>query len=199
MARVLVFEIDGAQIEVGMEKLDRKKIYGWVDKKPVDVSGRTCYFGALSADGSHIFGPGCFEMGHMDEGGSWVERTELRAVDKAGHFLEKLESTFKRTITLDEQVPIETYLDYTAKLVYQLEASQDLIDQVRDADGIFRFPYNYMASFTPDDAFLIESEGNLFLVVGEPVGMEFVGPDQIFAAEEDEGEEESDDLDFGMF
>ncbi|MDJ0836936.1 MAG: hypothetical protein QNK37_10500 [Acidobacteriota bacterium] len=133
MARKLIFAHAGEQYETPIAKLDRARVYGRVVKKAVDRDGQPCYFGALSADGAHIFGQGAFELGHVDTVGQWVERAELNAVDADGKPLEKLESSFKRTIELEETVSIDTYLDHTTRLVYQLDAPEALLQYDEDS------------------------------------------------------------------
>ena len=199
MARKLVFVCDNEHYETSIAKLDRARVYGQVVKKAVDQEGHTCYFGSLSPDGAHLFGPGAFEMGHVDETGCWVERDELNAIDTRGNPLEKRESSFKGAIQLSETVSMDTYLDHAARLVYQLDAPDALLAKVHGADGLFCFPYNYNAGFMPDPAFLVANEDSLFLVVGEPCGLAYVGPDEIW---HDAGEDEDNEdaaLDFGMF
>jgi len=200
MGRTLCFELDGQQHQAGIEKVDRKKVYGWVDKKAVDADGSSCYFGALSSDGVHIFGPGCFEMGHLDDEGHWIERSELNMVDEGGAPLEKVPSSFKAPIGLETVVSPEEYLMYTAKALYELAAPAELLARVKQIDGLFQFPYNYSDSWSPDTAFLVENEDRLFLVVGEPTGFDFIGPDQIeVPLPLSDEEEEEEEIDFGMF
>ena len=55
MGRNLCFELDGQQHQAhqaGIEKVDRKKVYGWVGKKAVDTDGANC---SLRGNGAGSF------------------------------------------------------------------------------------------------------------------------------------------------
>ena len=63
MARKLCFQIGDQRLEVGLEKLDRKKLYGQVEeRRAVDSEGKPCYFASLSSDGAHLFGQDLMEI-----------------------------------------------------------------------------------------------------------------------------------------
>lgn len=201
MSRQLTFEHDGVTYDAELEKVDRRKLYGWVERRYYDADGNECHFGTITADGTHILGRESLEQGYLDQNGDWVERGELIAVDEYGDVLEKQESSFKAPIRLEDKVSVDEYLLYIAKSVYQLAAPPALIEAVRANDEIFVFPFNYVASVQPDVAFLIENEGALFMVAAEPTGFDYVGLEEVEATiliEEEEDEEESDMMDFSM-
>lgn len=200
MARKLEFMLDGAVVETAIDKVERKKLYGWVKRQPYDGEGRECYFGTLSGDGMHILGRESQEQGYVDRNGDWIERDELKVLDEYGDPLVKLEASFKAPIPLEDRMSVDDYLLYTAKSVYQVEAPPELVARVQASEDLFVFPFNYVASYRPDTAFLLENEGHLFIIVGEPTGVDYVGlvepePALLVEDEDDEGE---DLLDFSM-
>ncbi len=199
MARSLQFAIGGQQIECEIEKVDRDKLYGRVEKKAFDKDGNECYFGSISSDGMNIFGKESFEQGYMAQDGSWLERSQLQVVDMDDEPLPKQEASFKTVIELMDTVTIEEYLNHVAKSVYHL-TSPELLKQVQASEDIFSFYFNYTASYTPDPAFLIENEGELFMVVGQHCGFEFVEAQAVESPIlEDDEDEDDDDIDFSMF
>ena len=201
MARTLTFSHKGTEFQVPINKVDRSKVYGWVDRKAIDRDGNECFFGSISGDGLNIFGRESFEMGHVDETGDWVEKADLKVVDTEGNVLERQEASFKSPVELAEVVSVDEYLNHTAKSVYQIDDPGDLLEAVKEA-GIFKFNFNYIASYQPDPAFLVENEGVLFMVVAEDAGFEFIGLAEVESTvlvEDDEEEEASDELDFSMF
>lgn len=202
MARQLRFALAGVTYDAGIEKVDRDKLYGWVKRQPFDRDGNPCYMGTLSGDGMHILGRGSLEQGYLDPAGNWVERDALRALDQDGTTLAKRESSFKETIALAETMSLDDYLLHTAKLVYQLDAPLELIVAVAAREELYTFPFNYVASYAPDTAFLIESDGILFLIVGQPTGFDYVGLTEVeptLLIDDDEEEEEgADSFDFSM-
>lgn len=201
MPRSLNFKLDTQEFFAPIEKIERSKLYGRIEKHHYDRDGNECYFGSLSSDGTTIFTKESFEAGYLSEGGQWLERSELKAVDISGKPLEKIESSFNTAIELTTRVSIDEYLQYVAKSVYQLE-SPELLKQVKQySDEIFCFTFNYMASYQTDTAFLIENEDSLFMVIGQACEFQFIEPQQIESPLlfEDEDEDESEDIDFSMF
>ncbi len=200
MARSLQFSDGNESFSVPIEKLDRNKLYGWVDKKYYDRDGSECYFGSLSSDGVSLFGRESFEMGYLNEQGEWCDRSQLTAVDLEGQPLEKVESSFKQTLMLDKTVSHDEFLDHVIKSVYQLD-HPELLAKVKACEGIFTFPFNYNASISPDPAFLIESDDTLFMLIGQAAGFDFIEPHQVESALliEDDEDEDDDDIDFSLF
>ena len=202
MARTLSFSHKGTEFQVPIDKVDRKKVYGWVERKAIDRDGNDCFFGSISGDGLNIFGRESFEMGHVNDNGDWIEKSTLKVVGNDGEDVDRQDASFKKVTELEEIVSVNEYLDHTAKSIYQLEASDELLELVKAADGIYKFTFNYTASYQPDPAFLVENEGILFMVVAEDAGFEFIGLAEVentVLVEDEEDEETSDELDFSMF
>jgi len=201
MARSLQFSVAGQEVACEIEKVDRNKLYGWVDKKAFDKADNECYFGSISSDGMHIFGKESFELGYQSDDGTWYERGNLQVVDMDDQMLEQQEASFKQLIALEDTVSVDTYLMHIAKSVYHLAPNAALLQLVRESDEIYSFPFNYTASYKPDAAFLIENEGELFMVVGQHCGFEFLGMQTVDTSvlQDDDDEDDDDDIDFSMF
>ncbi len=202
MARTLKFEFNNDSVEVGLEKVERKKIYGWVDKKAYTREGQECQLGSISSDGAHIFGKESFEQGYVDQNGEWLEKSNLVALNNDQEIIEKIPSSFKASIKLDNTMSVDDYLLYMSKSVYQLEANPALLERVKSASPeLFYFDYCYIDSYSADVAFLLTNEDSLFMVVGEPTNFDFIGLSEIesfILLEDDEEEEGDDEMDFGM-
>ena len=87
-------------------------------------------------------------------------------------------------------------------LVYQLDTEDEIESLVQELrrGTIFSFPYSYRGGLEADAGFLLMGEdGHLFLAVGDPTNVEFIGLQQMAAmvAEEDEVDE-TDLMDFDM-
>ena len=199
MARSLKFSVNSEEMNIEIEKLDRNKVYGWVEKKYIDRDGNDCFFGSISQDGTSIFGKEAFESGYLSSANEWLERSDLDVLDAEGNKVEQKEASFKQTIPLQKQVSVDDFLDYVVKSVYQLDAPQSLIDLVKTSDQLFCFPFNYTASYTPDNAFLIENENTLFMLIGQHCGFQFLEMQEISPILEDDDEDDGDDIDFSMF
>jgi hypothetical protein len=203
MAGALHFQIAGEALDAPIEKVDRRKIYGWVDRKAFDRDGIPCYLGSLSGDGLHIFGREAFEQGYLNSAGEWVERGELLTVNEAGEELTAVESSFKSAIVLDEEVTVDDYLLFNAKSVYQLAGETAAALSEKVGGRIFRFNFNYNASYDPDPAFLLNNSEGLFMVVAQRTDFAFIGKEEeadLATADDDEADDEDDGdiMDFSM-
>ena len=112
MGRLLEFSIGAESIKLELDKVDRRKIYGWVEKKAFDRHGKECYMGSISDDGLNIFGKESFEQGFVNDAGEWVEKGETILLGEDGNELEEKESSFKSVVELSETVSVDEYLLY---------------------------------------------------------------------------------------
>jgi hypothetical protein len=203
MPRSLSFQLADDEVAVAIEKVDRAKLYGSVDRRAFDRDSNKCYLGALSHDGLHLFGRDSFEQGYVDGSGEWVDKGDIGVVDASGAAVVQVEASFKAAIALAEIVSIDEYLLHLAKSVYQLtgEGVAALLTAVNAADGIYAFPFNYSRSYEPDRAFLIPAGDELFMVVTTRGSFAFAGPDEVAEIEEeieDGGDDMADAMDFSM-
>ena len=93
-------------------------------------------------------------------------------------------------------------MQHNIRLVYQLQTDDDSSDLMQELKRgtIFTFPYSYRGGLEADSAFvLLGDDGNIFLAVGNPTKVEFIGLQQTAAVvEEDSEAEEMDLMDFDM-
>ena len=110
MARTLQFKIEGQEISASIGKIDRKKLYGWVDKSPVDRHGNPCFMGSISEDGMHLFGKESFEQGFVSGDGAWYPKSEIVYVDSQNQPVPQIEASFNQLIDLKNTITIDDYL-----------------------------------------------------------------------------------------
>jgi hypothetical protein len=203
MARELVFQTNRAY-PFSITKLDRTKLYGWKDVVAFDNDGNECVRVDVDASGSFIIPKGGKALGVLDDGGNWVDRKDLKAVYKDGSPAMPIPSSFDQPIELKKKVSVEEFLSHSITYVYILQSGEvvtELIEQIKNSDEIYTFPFNYRAGYDSSAAFLLESDDSLFMLVGYTSKFEFIGLEEVtnFNAEEDEFEEEfEDDIDFSM-
>ena len=209
MAKPLVFDIRGAQVSFGIHKLDRTRLYGYVDTEVVDEAGRACELGTLLGDGHSVVGKGGTGIGYLSPDGLWRKKAELRAVDRDGNPIPTVRSTFETVVPLSDQAAIEDYLSHNVHLIYLLtheppEGPPQPIDELSEelrGGTIYRFPFSYRGGVSATVGFLLAGgDGNLFLCVGVPTLIHYVGLKEIAAVVIDPGEEtvEDDAIDFSM-
>ncbi len=201
MARQLIFQID-KEYPFSVTKLDRDKLYGWKEVVAFDSEGRECVRVDIDTTGSFIIPKGGKALGVLDKQGNWVERKELKAVHKDGTPAEPIPSSFDQPTKLEKTVTVEEFLDHCITAVYILQVGfmgEGLLEQVKSSGQIYTFTFNYRAGYEGSPAFLVESEDNLFMLVGYPVAFEFIGLEQVAEfSVEDEEEAEEEELDFSM-
>ena len=204
MAKSFVCSLGGVEFALAPEKVDRARLYGWVDVEAQDEQGRRCDIATLLSDGKTIAGKGGVALASMSPDGEWLDRRQLRAVDPEGKPLAPVPSTFAAPVPLAATATIEEYLSHDVKAVYALRPEGDCAAlRAELAKGtIYTFPYSFRGGVEADAGFLlVNPEGELFLAVGAPTRLRFVGLDQAAAlSEEDDAAEGEDEetLDFGM-
>lgn len=204
MAKPLVLQYQGAPIALGLDKVDRSKLYGYVDTEVLDEQGQRCELTTLSGDGHTLVGRGGTALAALSPAGLWREKSALRAVDLQGNVITPVKSSFDAPIVLDKQASIDDYLQHNIHLVYRLTVEEGELDPLLaelKSGVIYTFPFSYRGGLEASAGFLLlGTDGNVFLTVGAPGAIEFVGLRQAAGLEEDEAApaEEEDSLDFGM-
>ena len=210
MPKPLVLEYRGGQVSLGLQKVDRTKLYGYVDTEVVDEAGRACELGTLLGDGHSVVGKGGTGLAYLSPDGLWRKKADLRPVDREGNPIPTVKSTFDTVVPLTDAATIEDYLSHNVYLIYLLTPERaegmpaqpidDLIDELRGGT-IYRFPFSYRGGVSATVGFLLAGgDGNLFLCVGVPTSIEYVGLKATAAVVSDPGDDavEDDALDFSL-
>lgn len=205
MAKPLVLTHKGASLAFDMERLDRSRIYGYIDKEALDDQGRPCQMAYLIADGRTMFGRGSVAQGSLSPDGQWRASGALQPVDAQGQRITPVPSSFNAPIAQMDEATLEDYLSCNVRSVYLLACIEgDLADLKNEllAGKIYRFPFSYRGGLEPDEAFLLAgADGNVWLALGTRTQLEFIGLDDTAAVASDAAEEtapEEDAMDFSM-
>ncbi len=204
MAKQLTVQYQGQELYFGLDKVDRTKLYGYIDTEVLDEQGQLCELATLNSDGNTLVGRGGTALAMLSPDGLWRERSALKAVDPQGQLITPVKSSFDEPIPLDKTASIDDYLAHNINLVYKLETEDDVADLVEELRGgtIYTFPFSYRGGLEAYDGFLLlGSDGNLFLTAGSTPKIEFVGLAQPAGTVEDEEEAEEegeDSFDMGM-
>ena len=199
----LVFDFEGVQDTCGMNKIDRSKLYGFVDSEVLDEEGRPCELATLAGDGKTLIPMGGTAFAYLSPDGYWRNKGDLKPVDVDGNPIEPVASSFKAPIALDTKVSVEEYLSHNIRITYVLTAEDGLgeLEKALDDGGIYAFDFSYRGGLTADRAFLLKGDdGTVWMAVGAPTKIRFIGLQQAAVAgtEEEAVIEEDGDLDFGM-
>ena len=177
MPRVLTLLLDGEEISVVPIRIDREKLYGSVEIEAFDEKGRAAEIRILAADGKTLIDKGGTALATVNEEGSSVDRRELTPIDANGERVEAVESSFNAPNPL-KVTDSERYLSTLVKSVYYLSPQEgenlELLQDHLDSGQIYNFPFSWRGGLEFDDAFVIGSRSNAFMIVGKPADMEFV-------------------------
>ena len=202
MAKPLIIEFAGQSVEFTLEKVDRTRLYGYVDTESFDEAGRRCELATLAGDGHSVVGKGGTALAYLSVDGLWEQKAALRPVDPHGAVITPIKSTFDAPVQLADRADVDDYLGHNIHLVYLLAPQADhpaLTAELR-AGTIFRFPFSYRGGLEASAGFLLlGADGNTFLCVGSPTAIEFVGLAATApVVAEEEAAEEDEGLDFNL-
>ena len=199
MAKELMFRLAGSEYGAAPVKLERKKIYGWTDTVATDRNGDVCNSAYLSPDDALVIPSGGLKQAVVDDGGRWVEKSELVAYSEDGsEVLPVLPSSFDAPIELKVKATAEEFLDNDWESVYQL-VNADLATAV--GDDIYKFDFSYRGGTNHNDGYLMATPAGLFLFAGDRQEFPLVSLAEETTIDDTEEpvEEEIDELDFSMF
>jgi len=201
MPRTLTLSLDGEEFEVRLVKIDREKLYGSVEIEAFDEKGKPAEIKVLDADGRTLMDKGGTALVTVDEDGNSVDRTSLKPVDEHGDPIEKVPSSFDAPNVL-KKGDAEDYLDQIVKSVYVLAPADGPIELLHEhlADGtLYKFPFSYRGGLEHDNAFVVGSRSDAFMIVGRTASLKFVRLNQ--AAQLDAVEEKeiaAEEIDFDL-
>ncbi len=202
MARDLKLSYQGNQYIFGIKKLDRKKIYGYTVVDVRDENGSKCSLATVSDDGQHILAKGCVGYTYLNERNEYVPNSSIKMVDKQGNPIEKIISSFDLENIELEDASLDDYLKLYVKSVYQLTPEGDmdfssLLDILKSCKVLY-FKFNYRTDYDADDAFLLQNDDAIFMVIGQISEFQFIGLEKVTDDLLELEEDDEDDFDFGM-
>ncbi len=200
MAKPLVFKFNGGDVAFQLNKIDRSKLYGYKELEALDAQGGKCELATLAGDGRTVVGRGGASFATLDADGRWCEKSQLTPIDPEGQKIVPVPSSYAAPIESLQVCEVSEYLEHNIRLVYALEAEVAPLAAELKQGIIFKFPYSFRGGLEADAGFLLSGDdGNLFLCVGNPTKVEWIGLAQAAAATEDDSEiEEMDMMDFDM-
>lgn len=201
MAKPLVLQWGDTDLAFQLNKVDRSKLYGYKEVEVLGEGGAICELATLADDGRTVVGKGGTGLGYLDADGLWSEKAKLKPVDVEGNEIKPVASSYSAPIKLFETVSADHYLSHNIRLVYQMVCDESLetLRTELQRGTIFSFPYSYRGGLEANAGFLLLGEdGNIFLAVGDPTKVEFIGLQQVAVVEEEAGADETDLMDFDM-
>jgi len=200
MAKDLSLVLGANKFAVAPVKLERKKVYGWTELRIQEPDGAICRQAGICSDGQTIVPKGAVKIGMLKDDGSWMDKSELKAVHADGSDVVSVPSSFDADIMLKDKVSNEVLLNAIISSVYQLngDSASELVAAL--GNDIYTFPFSYRGGAEASEAFLLASGNTPYIFVGQEAQFDFVGlEDQgVLDEPEDESMMEDDELDFSM-
>lgn len=201
MAKPLVLRFGEREFPFQLDRVERSDLYGFVEIETYDHLGNRCASAKLLNDGKTVVASGGTAMGFLSPDGAWLEKKELTAIDGDNKPVTPVPSSFSVPVLCKDTVSIDQYLSHNIKSAYAVTCLEDmtpLMDELKQGK-IFCFPYSFRGGLEANAGFLLlAADGTPFLMVGEPTKLEFLSFEQVSGVEEDAGETEEEELDFGM-
>lgn len=202
MARNIRFTNGGNTWESGITKVDRNKVYGWVETEIYDSNGGLCSTASLLDDGATLILSGSTALKSVDKNGAEVNKKELKAVHLDGTPAEQIPSVFDAEIAL-QPADMDALFDLEVKSIYQLSfddepVKQDLIATLASGN-LFKFDFNYRADYSSDDALLVTAQNEVFILVGKTIEFPYLDNEIVQVIDDEEEIEEDEDVSFDMF
>lgn len=200
MPRELTFRIGKKEYAAVPEKIDRKKLYGWVGILALDEEGRPCRLITTDQSGTLLIPTGGTGMAVLSSSGDWVDKSELVTVKDDGSPATIFPSSYSVVTSLDEHISLEEFLDYSITDFYLLQADEGMRNKI--GDRIYRFEYSYLDSYEPTTAFLLVADDELFMLLGYENRFEMLCLGDCEAPgepDDDYIDVTDDDIDFSMF
>jgi hypothetical protein len=198
MGKSLRFSICGITCSAEPVKLDRKKLYGWQEKIAFDEYEKECAPAYTDESGSLVIPRGGVGLGILTPEGEWTDRSSLKAVKSDGSPAKLIGSSYDKTITLDKTVSSDEFLNHTISAAYYLGTGKDILRAV--GEKIWIFPYIYRDGYETSPAFILQSEGAAFMLIGYDTEFEMLSLNQAIEIdqEDDPFYEEDEEIDFSM-
>ncbi len=185
-----------------LAKVDRSGLYGEVTIEAFDEKGNPAEIKVLAADGSTLIDKGGTALEMVNKSGDSLERGEIRTVDLDGYPIEPVESSFRHVNKLS-QANIDDYLSLIVKSVYWLQPDEgsdmSLLHEHLGDGRIYSFPFAYRDGIETDEAYLVGSKKDAFMIIGDQATLRYMKFDQpVFLDAADEEDVSADDLDFDL-
>ena len=177
MAKAIQFVAGKLKFAAALTKIDRDKVYGFIEVKVNDDKGNPCIMGSLLDDGRTLVLNGATAMKTVDASFNELDKKELKVVYQDGKDAVLVPSSYEGEVSVTE-TNLDDLFNLEITSVYQLDfedASQkkSVSDYLRDGK-VARFVFNYRADYEGADAILIANENGIFALTGRIIDFPYL-------------------------
>ena len=202
MAKAIQFNAGKLTFAASLTKVDRDKVYGFIEVKVNDDKGNPCAMGSLLDDGKTIVLNGATALKTVDNKYNELDKKQLKVVYQNGEDAILIPSSFDGEVKLSE-ASFDDLFNLEITSVYQLDFEDaSALKSTSDylADGkLLRFIFNYRADYEGADAILIANANGIFALTGRIIDFPFL-KNEVEPISETLVEQpiEEEGMDFGM-
>lgn len=202
MGKNLSFSIGTEKFVAGITKVDRDKVYGYVEEVVSDKSGNVCSTGNLLHDGQTLILSGSTALKTVDANFAELDKNALKTVYLDGTDATLIPSSYDGEIKL-EKASLDDLFNLEITTVYQLTwedpARKAGMLKLLEDGAVFQFVFNYRADYEGADAIVLSSQNEVFVLTGRLLDFEYLeNKSAIPPVEEAPQEESEEEVDFGM-
>ncbi len=201
MARLVKFNIGTESFDAAINKLDRDKVYGWIESVATDFAGNICLTASLLNDGRTMVGSGGIAQKTVDRNNVEVDKSTLVAKLPDVSMAVLQPSIYEQPVTLIA-ASIEDLLDLDVTAVYELTFDDPEIKSKMQSkfldNAVYSFPFNYRSDYEAADAFMLFNGSVFFVLTGNKNQFKFLTNEISEPIVVEETEVSEEELDFGM-
>ena len=177
MAKAIQFVAGKLKFAAVLTKIDRDKVYGFIEVKVNDDKGNPCLMGSLLDDGRTLVLNGATALKTVDASFNELDKKELKVIYQDGKDAVLVPSSYEGEVNLTE-TSLDDLFNLEISSVYQLDfedASQKKSVSDYLADGtVARFVFNYRADYEGADAILIANADGIFALTGRIIDFPYL-------------------------
>lgn len=177
MAKAIQFNAGKLKFAASLTKVDRDKVYGFIEVKVNNNQGNPCTIGSLLDDGKTLVLNGATAIKTVDDSFNELDKKELKVVYQDGKEAVLVPSSYEGEVILTE-TSFDDLFNLEVTSVYQLgfEALEhkEEVSAFLASGKILRFIYNYRADYEGADAILIANENGIFALTGRIIDFPFL-------------------------
>ena len=177
MAKAIQFNAGKLTFAASLTKVDRDKVYGYIEDKVNDNKGNPCTMGSLLDDGKTIVLVGATANKTVDASFNELDKKKLKVVYQDDKDAVLVPSSYDGEVLLT-LTSLDDLFNLEVTIVYQLDFEDALqkksVSDFLASGKVARFIFNYRADYEGADAILIANANGIFALTGRIIDFPFL-------------------------
>jgi hypothetical protein len=202
MAKAIQFAAGDLKFSAALTKIDRDKVYGFIEVKVNDEKGNPCSMGSLLDDGRTLVLNGATALKTVDASFKELNKKDLKVVYQDGKDAVLVPSSYEGEVSVSA-CSLDELFNLEISSVYQLDfedaAQKTAVNDYLTNAKVAKFVFNYRADYEGADAILISNANGIFALTGRIIDFPYLENKLAVSISNLEEETiEEDGMDFGM-